>query len=95
MMKELQLKGSDYTYLLGNEFVIFSNNVTMSREELKTFHDKGILVQKIMSLARVPKRLSDYRIALETGVMTPLYMPVRTMQLKPEKQKPKKIKHVQ
>jgi len=91
-MKEIQLKGTDYSYLLGNEFVIFSNNVTMSLEEFKNFHHKGILVRKIMSLARVPKRLSDYRTALTTGVMTPLYMPVRTMQLNPER--PKKLKKV-
>jgi hypothetical protein len=94
MMKETPLKGTDYSYILGREFVIFSNGVTMSIEEFKTFHNKGILVRKIMSLARVPKRLSDYRIALDTGVMTPVYMPVRTMQLNPEKPKLKKIKKV-
>ena len=61
MVKETQLTGTDYSYILGREFVIFSNGVTMSREEFKLFHTKGILVKKIMSLARVPKRLSDYQ----------------------------------
>jgi hypothetical protein len=92
MVKENQLPGTDYNYILGREFVIFSNGVTMSIEEFKTFHHKGILVKKIMSLARVPKRLSDYQIALETGVLTPVYMPVKTMQLNPEKPKVKKEK---
>lgn len=90
MVKEELLTGTDYSYILGREFVVFSNGVTMSIEEFKTFHHKGILVKKIMSLARVPKRLSDYRIALETGVLTPIYMPVRTMQLNPVR--PKKVK---
>ena len=92
MVKENQLAGTDYNYILGREFVVFSNGVTMSIEEFKTFHHKGILVKKIMSLARVPKRLSDYQIALETGVLTPVYMPVKTMQLNPEKPKVKKEK---
>jgi phage-related protein len=50
-----------------------------------------------MTLARVPKRLSDYRIALETGVLTPIYMPVRTMQLNPDRskiRKPKRSKEI-
>ena len=98
MVKETQLTGTDYSYILGSKFVIFSNGVTMSLEEFKTFHHKGILVKKIMSLARVPKRLSDYQIALETGVLTPVYMPVQTMQLNPEKPKkpgkPKKTKEI-
>lgn len=92
MVKETRLDGTDYSYILGREFVIFSNGVTMSTEELRTFHSKGILVNKIMSLARVPKRLCDYQVALETGVLTPIYMPVRTMQLNPEKPKAKKSK---
>jgi BMFP domain-containing protein YqiC len=92
MLKETQLKGSDYSYILGREFVIFSNGVTMSIEEFKNFHNKGILVKKIMSLARVPKRLSDYQTALETGIMTPKYMPIRTMQLNPVRPKNKKLK---
>ena len=92
MVKETQLTGTDYNYILGREFVIFSNGVTMSREEFKLFHSKGILVKKIMSLARVPKRLSDYQVALETGVLTPVYMPVKMMQLNQEKPKVKKAK---
>jgi len=92
MVKETQLTGTDYFYIQGREFVVFSNGVTMSIEELKNFHKKGILVKKIMTLARVPKRLSDYQIALETGVLTPIYMPVRTMQLNPDRTKMKKPK---
>lgn len=92
MMTETHLSGSDYTYLLGREFVIFSNGVVMSMEEFKTFHHKGILVKKIMSLARVPKRLFDYRTALETGTLTPVYMPVRTMRLNPDRSKVRKVK---
>lgn len=94
MVKETQLKGTDYSYILGREFVVFSNGVTMSLEEFKTFHNKGILERKIMTLARVPKRLSDYQVALETGILTPVYMPVRTMQLNPKKKKPKKNKEI-
>lgn len=94
IVKETRLAGSDYSYILGREYVIFSNGVTMSIEEFKLFHSKGILVQKIISLARVPKRLSDYQVALDTGVMTPIYMPVKTMQLNPTKQKVKRIKKV-
>ena len=90
MVRETELSGTDYSYILGREFVIFSNGVTMSLEEFKNFHRQGILVKKIMSLARVPKRLCDYQVALETGVLTPIYMPVRTMQLNPEKPKQKK-----
>ena len=79
MVKETQLTGTDYSYILGREFVVFSNGVTMSIEEFKLFHRQGILEQKIMTLARVPKRLSSYQTALETGVLTPIYMPVKTM----------------
>ena len=94
MARETHLTGTDYYYLQGREYVIFSNGVTMSIEEFKTFHHKGILVRKIMSLARVPKRLSDYRIALETGVMTPIYMPVKTMQLNPDRTKVKNQRRI-
>lgn len=97
MVKETQLSGTDYSYIQGQQFVVFSNGVTMSIEELKLFHSKGILVKKIMSLARVPKRLSDYQVALETGVLTPIYMPVKTMQLNPDRSKikrPKKQKEI-
>ena len=95
MVKETRLEGTDYSYILGREFVIFSNGVTMSIEELKLFHNKGILEKKIMSLARVPKRLSNYQVALETGVMTPIYMPVKTMQLNPVRKKTKKSKEIE
>ena len=91
-VKETKLQGTDYSYILGDAYVVFSNGVTMSIEEFKLFHHKGILVQKIISLARVPKRLSNYQVALETGVMTPIYMPVQTMQLNATR--PKKIKRV-
>ena len=74
------------------EFVLFSNGVAMSREEVKTFHEKGILNKKIITLSRVPKRLYDYRIALETGVLTPMYLPIRAVPLEAEKPKPKKSK---
>lgn len=90
MVTETKLRGTDYSYILGREFVVFSNGVTMSLEEFKNFHNKGILVKKIMTLARVPKRLSDYQVALETGILTPVYMPVRTMQLSSKKSKKKK-----
>jgi len=95
IVRETQLENSDYSYILGDEFVIFSNGVAMSIEEFRVFHHKGILIDKIRTLARVPKRLYDYRVALETGVLTPVYMPVKTMQLNPEKSKPKKLKKVQ
>ena len=91
-VKETVLTGTDYSYILGREFVLFSNGVTMTLEEFKLFHKQGILVNKIMSLARVPKRLCDYQTALETGVLTPVYMPVKTMQLTQEKPKAKKQK---
>lgn len=93
-VRETELTGTDYSYILGREFVLFSNGVTMSLEEFKTFHKQGILVNKIMSLAKVPKRLCDYRVALETGVLTPVYMPVKTMQLNTERPKVKKAKKV-
>lgn len=83
MIKENELTGTEYNYILGNEYVIFSNGVTMSVEEFKTFHTKGILVEKIRSLARVPKRLSAYQVALNTGELTPLYMPVKPRPLNP------------
>lgn len=95
MVKETHLTGTTYDYILGREFVVFSNGVTMSREEFKSFHQQGILVKKIVSLARVPKRLSNYKVALETGELTPLYMPVCTIQLNPDapaEKKPKRNK---
>ena len=92
MVKELVLDGTEYKYILGHEFVLFSNGVAMSREEVKTFHEKGILNKKIITLSRVPKRLYDYRIALETGVLTPMYLPIRAVPLEAEKPKPKKSK---
>ena len=92
MVKELELDGTEYKYILGNEFILFSNGVAMSREEVKTFHEKGILNKKIITLSRVPKRLYDYRIALETGVLTPMYLPIRAVSLETEKPKPKKPK---
>ena len=92
MVKETHLTGTTYDYILGREFVVFSNGVTMSREEFKSFHQQGILVKKIVSLARVPKRLSNYKVALETGELTPLYMPVCTIQLNPDKTAEKKPK---
>ena len=94
MVRETQLKGTDYSYILGREFVIFSNGVTMSIEEFKLFHQKGILEKKIMTLARVPDRLSNYQTALETGVMTPIYMPIKARQLNPEKPRTKRNKKI-
>ena len=91
-VRETALSGTDYSYILGDKFVLFSNGVTMSIEEFRTFHKQGILVNKIMSLSRVPKRLCDYQVALETGVLTPVYMPVKTMQLTPERPKAKRKK---
>lgn len=91
MVKENILDGTDYRYLVGNKFILFSNGVAMSVEEFDLFLKKGILPKKIMTLARVPKRLFDYKIALETGVLTPVYLPVATMQLEQEKPKKPKI----
>jgi hypothetical protein len=91
---ETQLKNTDYSYILGRDFVIFSNGVTMTIEEFKLFHSKGILVKKIMTLARVSKRIFDYQVALETGVLTPKYMPVKAVQLNGSSSKSRKAKRM-
>ena len=93
MVREEELAGTDYKYILGREFVLFSNGVAMSREEFSNFFQKGILNKKIVNLAKVPKRLYNYSIALETGALTPIYLPIRAISLDSEKPKPKKPKN--
>ena len=88
-MKEHQIKDTDYWYILGMSSVIFSNGVTMSLEEFKSFHSKGILTTKIRTLARVPDRLFDYAVALESGILTPKYMPAKLKKLHKSKAKKK------
>jgi len=92
MVRETQLRGTDFYYIIGREFVIFSNGVTMSLDEFKHFHSRGILAKKVQTLAKVPQRLSNYQIAKETGVLTPLYLPVKAKSEITVKRKKKKIK---
>lgn len=92
-MQEIQLKGTPYKYIRGREFVVFSNGVTMSMDEFKLFHSKGILAKKVATLAKVPKRLSDYHVALEKGILKQKFVPARIKKKrttkKPEEQAPK------
>lgn len=94
-IREVQLGNTEYKYIPGRDYVIFSNNVTLTMDEFKEFHSKGILVKKVGTLARVPQRLSNYQIALETGVMTPLYLPakVKLQHHIPKKKHKKQEKH--
>jgi len=95
MVRETQLRGTDFYYIIGKEFVIFSNGVTMSLDEFKHFHSKGLLAKKVVTLAKIPQRLSNYQIAKETGVLTPLYLPVKAKTETVVRKKKKRIRQAE
>jgi len=82
-----KLPGTFYTYLVGNKFVIFSNNVTMSREEFEKFMDDGTIIQKVESWVRNTKKLYDYKIALKEQRLQKIWLPAKIEQPRKRKQK--------
>ena len=78
MVQQTLYKGTEYKYIIGSNYVIFSNGVLFTLDEYKKYHREGKIPFKLRTLLRVPERLFNYDIACETGVLQPVYIPIKT-----------------